>query len=91
MFGRPGGAPGRFNIASGIARDSKGNFLVVDKLKGAVQVFDRSFRFVTQLAGWGQKPGQLMFPEDVAVDDNQRVYVTQTNRRGISVFALTYQ
>lgn len=90
-FGRPGGAPGRFNVAAGIARDSRGNILVIDKLKGAVQVFDRRYNFVTQFAGHGHRPGQLIFPDDLVIDGRDRVYVTQMGKRGVSVFQLTYR
>lgn len=90
-FGKPGGAPGRFNIAGGIARDSKGNVLVADKAKGSVLVFDRKFDFVTQFATYGYKPGQLIFPGDLAIDGRDRVFVTQMGKRGISVFRLIYQ
>ncbi len=89
-FGKAGSAPGRFNITGGITRDSKGNFLVVDKLKGSVLVFDRRFEFVSQFASRGYKPGELIFPDDLAVDTRDRVYVTQVGRRGVSVFLLTY-
>jgi DNA-binding beta-propeller fold protein YncE len=90
-FGRPGSAPGRFNIVGGIAQDSKGNLLVVDRLKGAIQVFDRKFQFVTQFASRGYKPGELVFPDDLAVGNGDRVYVTQAGKRGISVFKVTYR
>jgi hypothetical protein len=90
-FGRPGGGPGRFNIVGGIGRDSKGNLLVVDRLKGAVLVFDRRFQFVTQFASRGNKTGQLMIPDDLAIGADDRVYVTQAAKRGVSVFKLTYQ
>jgi DNA-binding beta-propeller fold protein YncE len=89
-FGKPSSAPGGFNIVAGIARDSKGNFLVVDRLKGSVLVFNRKFAFVTQFASRGYKPGELAFPDDLAIDPQDRVYVTQVGRRGVSVFKLTY-
>jgi 6-bladed beta-propeller protein len=89
-FGKPGSAPGKFNIVAGIARDNMGNYLVVDRLKAAVMVFDKSFNFVTQFGTRGYKPGNLIFPEDIALDDGQRVYVTQMGKRGVSVFKLTY-
>ena len=89
-FGKPGSAPGRFNIVAGIAKDSKGNYLIVDKLKGAVMVFDKSFSFVTQFASRGYKPGNLIFPDDIAIDNGDRLYVTQAGKRGVSVFQLTY-
>jgi hypothetical protein len=89
-FGRAGGGPGRFNIAGGIARDSRDNILIVDKLKGGVLIFDRQLSFVSQLSGYGIKRGQLVFPDDLVIDTGDRVYVTQTGRRGVSVFKLAH-
>jgi DNA-binding beta-propeller fold protein YncE len=89
-FGKPGSASGRFNIVTGIARDSKGNYLVVDKLKCAVMVFDQNFKFITQFSERGYKPGYLVAPDDIAIDNRDRIYVTQTARKGVSVFKLTY-
>jgi len=89
-FGKPSSAPGGFNIVAGIGRDSKGNLLVIDRLKGSVLVFDRKFAFVTQFATRGYRPGQLAFPDDLAIDGQDRVYVTQVGKRGVSVFKLTY-
>jgi hypothetical protein len=89
-FGRPGSAPGRFNIVAGIVRDSKGNYLVVDKLKCAVMVFDQNFKFITQFSERGYKPGYLIAPDDIAIDNGDRIYVTQAARKGVSVFRLVY-
>jgi hypothetical protein len=89
-FGKPGGAPGRFNIVGGIALDSKGNYLVADKLKCTVMVFDKNFNFVTQFGFRGPGPGNLIIPEDLVIDKSDRVYVTQNGRRGVSVFKMTY-
>jgi len=89
-FGRPGGAPGKFNIVGGIVRDSQGNVLVVDRLKGSLLAFDRTFDFLAQFASSGRKPGQLIFPDELAIDDRDRLYVTQAGKRGISVFTLTH-
>jgi len=89
-FGKASSAPGGFNITGGIARDSKGNFLVVDKLKGSVLVFDGKFAFLTQFARRGYKPGELIFPDDLVIDSRDRLYVTQMAKRGVSVFALEY-
>ncbi len=89
-FGEPGGSPGRFNVVAGIATDSKGNILVVDKLKCAIMVYDKNFNFLSQFGSRGWKPGFLIAPEDVAVDSQDRVYVTQAGNKGISVFKITY-
>ena len=90
-FGKPGSLPGKFNIVGGITRDSKGNYLVVDKLKCAVMVFDKSFNFITQFGYRGMKSDNLIVPNDIAIDNKDRIYVTQAGRnRGISVFRLSY-
>ncbi len=90
FFGKPGSAPGRFNIVAGITRDSRGNFVVVDKLKAAVIVFDKSFKFLTEFGYRGYKPDNLIYPEDVVIDNGDRIYVTQMGRRGVNVYKLTY-
>jgi hypothetical protein len=89
-FGKPGSASGRFNIVAGIARDSKGNYLVVDKLKCAVMVFDQNYKFISQFSERGYKPGYLVAPDDIAIDNGDRIYVTQGARKGVSVFRLVY-
>lgn len=89
-FGRPGSTAGKFNVIAGIVRDSKGNYLVVDKLKCAVLVFDKNFNFLTQFGYRGYKPGNLTAPDDIAIDNGDRIYVTQVVKRGVSVFRLTY-
>lgn len=90
-FGKPGGAPGRFNIVSGIVRDSRGNYLVVDKLKCTVMVFDKNYSYLTQFGFRGFKPGNLIAPDQIAIDRNDRVYVTQNGRRGVSVYQVTHE
>lgn len=89
-FGRPGGAPGRFNIVGGIVSDGRGNYLVLDRLKCAVQVFDKDFKYLTQFGQRGWKKGELIAPDDIAIDKAGRVYVTQNGKKGVSVFRITY-
>jgi hypothetical protein len=89
-FGKPGGAPGRFNIVAGIAADNRGNILVADKLKCSVMVYDKNLNFLNQFSSRGWKPGFLIAPEDIAIDKQDRVYVTQAGNKGISVFKMTY-
>ena len=89
-FGRPGSTPGRFNIVAGIASDARGNILVVDKLKCSVMVYDKNFKFLNQFGSRGWKPGFLIAPQDIAIDRQDRVYVTQAGNKGISVYKLSY-
>ncbi len=89
-FGKPGGLPGEFCIVSGIASDKNGNYLVADKLKCVVMVFDNNFNFIAEFGYRGLKPGNLIIPDDLALDSKDKVYVAQGQRRGVSVYKLSY-
>ncbi len=88
-FGKPGGAPGLFGVISGVAVDARGNIFGSDKLKSVVMVFDRDFRFLFQFGDRGNKPGNLVGPTGLALDGAGRLYVTQLQNRGVSVFSLS--
>src|SRR4030042_652449 len=71
-FGKPGGAPGRFNVVAGIVQDKKGNILVVDKLKCTIMVFDKNYNFLTQFGYRGPKGGNLIAPDDIAIENKKK-------------------
>ena len=86
-FGTPGSAPGKFNIAAGIAADGAGHLFVVDALKCAVLAFDRDFKFLGEFGYRGRGPGRLISPRGVAVG-NGKVFVSQNGGRGVTVYQL---
>jgi len=88
-FGRSGSAPGRFGVVAGITTDSQGDILVSDKVRSVVMIFAKDFRFITEFGYRGERPESLIAPDDLAVDQRDRLYVSQGRKRGISVFALT--
>jgi DNA-binding beta-propeller fold protein YncE len=90
-FGRPGSAPGRFNNAGGIIVDDRGYYYVSDRLKSAVLIFDKNFKFVKEFGYRGRKPHNLISPRDLSLDAKGRLYVSQLSSRGISVFKITYK
>ena len=87
-FGKSGSAPGLFGIVSGIAKDDMGNYLVVERLRGVVMVFDKEFRFLKEFGYRGNKPENLARPNEVAVGNAGKLFVTQVRDRGVSVFHL---
>jgi DNA-binding beta-propeller fold protein YncE len=90
-FGRPGSAPGRFNVVGGIVVDEKGYLYVADRLKSAVLIFDKDFKFQTEFGYRGIKPHNLIGPNSLGLDDQSQLYVSQLNSRGISVFKISYK
>ena len=90
-FGRPGSAPGRFNNTGGIVADDRGYYYVADRLKSAVLIFDKNFKFVREFGYRGPKPDNLTGPRDLSLDAEGRLYVSQLASRGVSVFKITYK
>ncbi len=88
-FGKPGSAPGMFGIAAGIEADSRGGYLVADKLRSVVMVFDKDFKFIDEFGGRGDRPENLIRPSKLVRGDAGRLYVTQARDRGVAVFSVT--
>lgn len=90
VFGRRGSAPGRFGVATGIALDRSGNILVVDKLRCVVMIFERkNFGLLKEFGNRGTRPGDLIGPDDILVDRQNRAYVSALRKLGISVYQLS--
>ncbi|RII25489.1 MAG: hypothetical protein CXR30_18440 [Geobacter sp.] len=89
-FGKRGSAPGRFGVVTGIAVDQAGNILVVDKLRCVVMIFNRSnFALIKEFGNRGFRPGDLIGPDDILIDRQNRAYVSSLRKRGISVYQLS--
>lgn len=86
-FGVPGSTPGKFNVVGGIASDARGNLYVTDILRAAVMVFDRDFNFLREFGYRGARPQNLLGPEELVVAQD-RLYVANGGRRGVSVFTM---
>ncbi|BET57431.1 NHL repeat-containing protein [Geobacter sp. 60473] len=89
-FGKRGSAPGKFGVPTGIAADGLGNYYISDKLRCAILVFDRQFKFIYEFGGRGDAPGSLVGPDDLAIDAEGKLYVGQLGKRGVSVFKVTH-
>ena len=90
-FGVPGSAPGRFNIVGGIVADEEGYLYVADRLKSAILIFDKDFRFLKEFGYRGRKPDNLIAPKDLSLDHKGRLYVSQLRDRGVSGFQITFE
>jgi hypothetical protein len=89
-FGRPGSAPGRFGVVGGIVADDKGYYYVADRLRCVVLIFDRDFKFQKEFGYRGSRPHNFIGPRNLSVGNKGRLYISQVNSRGISVFKITY-
>ncbi|MCB2183882.1 MAG: hypothetical protein KQH63_17775 [Desulfobulbaceae bacterium] len=89
IFGSSGSGPGKFGVVAGITTDTQGNIYVTDRLRSVVMIFDSSFSFITEFGFRGTRPGNLIVPDDVIVDEKKGyIYVAQAANRGVSFFKL---
>lgn len=91
MFGDAGSGPGKFGVVAGIDTDKYGNIYVSDRLRSVVMIFDPAFKFQKEFGYRGTRPGSLIVPDDVTVDDEKgMIYVAQAANRGVSVYRLVH-
>ena len=86
-FGSPGSSPGRFGIAAGIVAGDDGHVVIADKLRRVVMVFDATFQLVTEFAG--NDKWTLSRPTNVELGNAGRIYITQSQQRGVAVLSLS--
>jgi hypothetical protein len=89
MFGKRGSAPGKFGVPSGIVADKSGNYLVSDKLRCVILVFDSDFKFVKEFGYPGKKPDRLLGPSVMAFGAEGKLYVGQLGKRGVNVYRVS--
>ncbi len=96
FFGEVGVEAGQFNGINDVAVDDKRRFVyLVDNINSRIQQFAidlpdlgaLSLTFVRSFGEYGDGPGQLSYPQGVAVDDaSGRIYVADHANRRIQVF-----
>jgi outer membrane protein assembly factor BamB len=91
IFGRAGSGPGKFGVVAGIAADRDGNIYISDRLRSVVMVFDKSLNFVSEFGYRGYEDGNLTVPNDIVLDNNGKIYVSQGAGRGVSCYRIISQ
>ncbi len=96
FFGQKGSQPGQFNGSGHLAFDRQRHLLYVsDESNSRVQQFNLTetasggleATFRLSFGSYGRAPGQLGYPQDIAVDENTgRVYVADMANRRIQAF-----
>ena len=82
--GGKGSRPGKLNRPNGLCVARTGSHLYIcDSDNHRIQVFDLDLKFVRCFGSQGSKPGQFMWPDNVAVGLNGVVYVTDLENHRI--------
>ena len=85
-YGSPGSGKLAFRYPFLITLDKDRYLYIVDVINTRVQVLNPEGLFVEFIGGWGVEKGEFFRPKGVAVDRNNRVYVSDSYMGVIQVF-----
>ncbi len=85
--GIQGTTPGRFGYPTDVVTDSEGNFYVSEYGENdRIQVFSPEGKWLRQWGGHGYDPGQFLRPNSLAIDEQDRLYVSDACNHRVQVF-----
>lgn len=90
-FGEAGTGNGQFNFPTSIAINEKRNEVLVTDIKAVdgaylVQAFSKAGNFLKGLVKYGQGEGELIRPLGIAVDEESRIYISDTLKNVVQVY-----
>ena len=77
-----------FKQPNDVAFDKHGFIYVTDTWNNCVKKFTPEGNFVDEFGDQGTNPGQLCFPEGIAIADNDLMYITEHLNYRVSVFTV---
>ena len=89
IYGEPGTKKSEFHYPFTIAQTRTHDLCIVDVLNTRVQVLSSEGLFVTFIGEWGVEKGHLYRPKGVAVDKNDRVFVSDSYMGVVQIFDAT--
>lgn len=90
QWGESGSGPGQFySVYMALAIDSNDHIYVTDSENHRIQKFDTSGTFLGELGGFGYGASEFSSPYDVAVDDQDNVFVYEFHGGRLQKFSQT--
>jgi sugar lactone lactonase YvrE len=87
LGGQQGNKPGQFGLVTDAVEDSRGNLFVSEYGEfDRIQKFAPDGSFLLEWGGHGSQPGQFARPQNMAVDDHDRIWVADACNHRIQVF-----
>ena len=90
LGGVMGHAPGEFGWVTDAVQDSAGNYYVAEYGEyDRIQKFTADRQFLFQWGGHGSTPGQFVRPQNLAIDEQDHIWVADACNHRIQVFDAT--
>jgi sugar lactone lactonase YvrE len=85
--GVQGNRPGEFGLVTDAVQDSQGNYYISEYGEyDRIQKFTRDGQFLLQWGGHGKEPGQFVRPQNLAIDEQDHIWVTDACNHRIQIF-----
>ena len=85
--GTQGQKPGQFGLVTDAVQDSQGNYYIAEYGEyDRIQKFSPHGRFLFQWGGHGSQSGQFIRPQNLAVDEDDRIWVADACNHRIQIF-----
>jgi sugar lactone lactonase YvrE len=85
--GTKGDKPGEFGLVTDVVQDSHKNYYVAEYGEfDRIQKFSPEWKFLLQWGGHGDAPGQFARPQNLAVDENDHLWVADACNHRIQLF-----
>jgi len=85
--GEMGHQPGQFGLITDAVQDSRGNYYIAEYGEyDRIQKLSPDGEFILEWGGHGDQPGQFARPQNLAVDENDHIWVADACNHRIQVF-----
>ncbi len=85
--GTLGNRPGEFGLVTDAVQDSQGNLYISEYGEyDRIQKFAPDGQFLLQFGGHGSEPGKFLRPQNMAIDERDRIWVADACNHRIQVF-----
>ncbi|MFZ4521385.1 MAG: T9SS type A sorting domain-containing protein [Bacteroidales bacterium] len=89
-FGSNGNGDGKFYRIQGLAVGRCGEIYVPEPYQGNVSVFNENTTFAARFGNYGDSLSQLRVPLDIAINSEDRIFITAENNGTIEIFNIDY-
>ncbi|MBN1853721.1 MAG: hypothetical protein JW829_13395 [Pirellulales bacterium] len=85
--GTMGQGPGEFSLVADVVQDSKGNYYIAEYGENdRIQKISSDRKYLLQWGSHGNEPGQFQRPQNLAIDEQDRIWVADACNHRIQVF-----
>ncbi|MHC1706618.1 MAG: T9SS type A sorting domain-containing protein [Bacteroidales bacterium] len=88
LLGSYGNGNAKFYRVQGVTAGRCGNIYICEPFQGSISVYKENGFFLTKFGQFGQQPGELNLPMDIAFDSQEKIWISSMNNGSLEVFTI---